>query len=114
MMDLRDFIATTITEIQYGVQLAIDQTTDVKGAVNPIWGEGNISNDHIQEIHFDIAVTAKEQTNDQAGGGIKVMGVGVDGKVTNLSENSHVSRIQFSIPIIPTGQVILRNDDEKV
>ena len=112
-MELRDFIAKTISEIQNGVQLAIDQTMDVKGAVNPVWGVGNLNKDNVQNIHFDIAVTATEKSDGQAGGGIKVMGVGIDGKVTSASENSHVSRIQFEIPIILTGQVIVGSNEEK-
>ena len=42
--------------------------------------------------------------------GIKVMGVGIDGKLPTSTENSQVSRIQF--PIIPTGRVIVGSNNE--
>lgn len=39
-MELKEFIATTLGEIQSGVQKAIDETikNGVKGAINPSWG----------------------------------------------------------------------------
>ena len=111
-MELRDFIAKTISEIQNEVQLAIDETADVKGAVNPVWGEGNVNRDNVQDVHFDIAVTAIDRESGEGGAGIRVMGVGVDGKLSTSTENSQVSRIQFSIPIIPTGQVIVGSKNE--
>lgn len=111
-MELKEFIANTITEIQKGVQLAIDQTENIKGAVNPVWGKQGMGRDNVQNINFDIAVTVSEKNGEQATGGIKVMGIGLDGKVNSSSENSYVSRIQFSIPIIPTGQVIFGSKEE--
>src|SRR3569833_1733208 len=107
-MELREFIANTITEIQNGVQLAIDQTHDVKGAVNPIWGSRDaISEKNTQDICFDIAVTAAEKANGQAGAGIKVIEISVDKTNTATNEKSRVSRIQFKIPVVLTGQVIV-------
>ncbi len=100
-MELRDFIAKTISEIQNGVQLAIDQTTDVKGAVNPVWGVGNVGKENIQNVHFDIAVTAAEKNDEKVGSGIKVLGIGIDGEVASFSENR-----------IPTGQVIIGCNEE--
>ena len=88
------------------------KTTDVKGAVNPVWGVGNVGKENIQNIHFDIAVTAAEKNDEKVGSGIKVLGIGIDGEVTCFSENSRVSRIQFTIPIIPTGQVIIGCNEE--
>ena len=112
-MELREFIANTITEIQHGVQQAIDQTSDVKGAVNPVWGPGNMNREHIQKVSFDIAVTVAEKSDKHANAGIKVMGIGVGANASKASENNSVSRIQFTIPIIPTGQVIVGSTEEK-
>src|SRR3569832_2454963 len=105
-MELREFIANTITEIQNGVQLAIDQTHDVKGAVNPIWGSRDaISEKNTQDIKKNKTNTTTKKTNGQAGAGIKVLGLGVDGAYSASNENSRVSRIQFKIPVVLTGQV---------
>lgn len=67
-MELRDFIAATLGEIQEGVQAAIDTTiaNRVKGAINPVWGTtDDLGAKHIQNIQFDIAVTAVEKASGE-------------------------------------------------
>lgn len=103
-MELKEFIAETLFEIQQGVEDAIrkTQTHDTAGAINPVFGtEARTSSSNIREVSFDIAVTVNDKSTDKIGGGIKVMGVGIGAKVETNAESSHVSRIQFSIPIIP-------------
>jgi hypothetical protein len=59
-MELSEFISATLSEIQKGVQLAINGTiaSGVNGAINPVWGTPkDIGSAHIQNVHFDIAVT---------------------------------------------------------
>ena len=102
-MELSEFIAMTLAEIQRGVQTAINNTKGtVSGAINPVWGTPkDIGASHIEKVHFDIAVTAVEKASGQVGGGIKVVGVTLGGGGTGSSETTEVSRIQFSIPIVP-------------
>jgi len=102
-MELSEFIAITLSEIQRGVQTAINNTKDkVSGVINPVWGTPkDIGASHIQSIHFDIAVTTVEKASGQVSGGIKVVGVTLGGGSTGSSETTEVSRIQFSIPIVP-------------
>jgi len=108
-MDLSEFIADTILQIQQGVSLAIERTADVKGAVNPVWGTNeDISEAHVREVTFDIAVTVSDTRSGKAGGEIKVVGIGIGGDRSRAEETSHVSRIQFSVPIIPAVQVVSR------
>ncbi|MCG7549218.1 hypothetical protein [Pseudoalteromonas sp. Of7M-16] len=102
-MELKTFISNTICEIQEGVQDAINRTVGVtNGAINPNWGEPSEYNQElIQKVQFDIAVTAQDEGKDGVKGGIKVVGLTLGGESTSSSSTSKVSRIQFTIPIIP-------------
>ena len=103
-MDLKEFIAETLVEIQQGVQLAIQKTREsqTNGVINPVWGTSkDVGASHIKEVKFDIAVTVSDKASGQVGGGIKVMGVSIGGDASESEERSHVSRIQFSIPVVP-------------
>jgi len=108
-MELKDFVSETLFEIQLGVQLAIQRTKkeNTNGVINPVWGHhSNTDDSHIKEVRFDIAVTINDKTSDKLGAGIKVMGINVGGDALDSKESSHVSRIQFSIPIIPPVTVV--------
>jgi hypothetical protein len=103
-MELKDFITATIVEIQSGVQAAIDHAVKNKigGAINPSWGSVKAINASlIEKVHFDIAVTVSDKTSGNAEAGIKVVGIKIGGGGSGSTETSNVSRIQFSIPIIP-------------
>lgn len=103
-MELHEFITATLGEIQQGVQAAINNTIakGVKGAINPVWGTTkDIGANHIQNIQFDVAVTVVEKTAGSVEGGIKVVGVRLGGSGSGSSESTQVSRIQFSIPVVP-------------
>ena len=102
-MELKEFITSTLDEIQQGVQAAINQTIEsgVGGAINPNWNESNNHGALIQKINFDIAVTVADEENSGTKGGIKVVGLSIGGEESASSKISRISRIQFSIPIIP-------------
>ena len=103
-MNLKDFISTTLIEIQSGVQAAIDHAVknNLKGAINPSWGGSEeISAKLIEKVSFDIAVTVADRAAGAAEAGIKVVGIKIGGSGSASSEMSNVSRIQFSIPVIP-------------
>jgi hypothetical protein len=100
-MELKEFISTTLTEIQEGVQKAIDTSSanKTKGAINPVWGTPGVKD--VQKVQFDIAVTVADKTTGSGGGGIKVVGIKIEGAREKINETSNISRIQFSIPLIP-------------
>ena len=104
-MELKDFITATLTGIQAGVQGAIDKSiaTQTPGAINPCWGQPTTSANRslVEKVHFDIAVTVSDRTTGNAEAGIKVVGVRLGGGGSGSTETSNVSRIQFSISIIP-------------
>ena len=112
-MELRDFISGTLVDIQGGVNDAIHQAKEgeIPGAINPVWGAvQDTARQDIQFVSFDIAVAVSESADSGLKGGIKVMGMGVDGTTTEFKENSHTSRIQFTVPVILPVQVLKLGD----
>lgn len=103
-MELKEFITATLIEIQSGVQGAIDHVVKNKvgGAINPFWGDAKkINSTLIEKVQFDIAVTVSDKSAGSAEAGIKVVGIAIGGDHSKSAETSNVSRIQFSIPIVP-------------
>lgn len=103
-MEIKEFIKETLVEIQQGVQEAINECKDSKtnGVINPVWGDAsNINKSHIEDVKFDIAVTVTDKSSRDKKGGIKVMGIDLGGGQSKDEEKGNVSRIQFSIPIVP-------------
>jgi hypothetical protein len=101
-MELREFITATLVEIQSGVQDAINYAVEhgMKGAINPSF-DPRKDKGLVEKVQFDIAVTVGEKKTGSAEGGIKVVGINLGGTTGGSHETSHVSRIQFSIPLIP-------------
>lgn len=113
-MQLRDFVRESIVQICEGIAAADVVVRDRGGAVNPPseFGLGDakglrVHADQgylsgmapIDEIHFDVAVTAAEGT--QTSGGIAVVTgfLGLGSKGESSESETVVSRIQFSVPI---------------
>ena len=108
-MNLNEFITATLVDIQCGVHDAITElkSRNSAGAVNPIWSSHETPNSrHIEKVQFDIAVTVADTTAGGGKAGISVVGIELGGSGTASKQNSHVSRIQFSIPIIPPTTII--------
>jgi hypothetical protein len=104
-MDVRDFVKETILQVMGGVQDAqqVWRSGDNKGHINPVWGSP--SKEHLQnvrEITFDIAVTASGDSAVSGGAGLKVVGFGdFGGKAERRDSVEQVSRISFSVPVLP-------------
>lgn len=103
-MDLSEFVTNTLVQIQLGVQNAITQAgaRGMTGVINPVWGSPDrVSRSDLREVTFDVAVTVADKSVKAVDGGIKVWAIGVAGDRETSAERSDVSRIQFSIPVIP-------------
>lgn len=112
-MDLQTFVTSTLVQIAKGISDAQDQLKGSGAIVNPglrgMFSTSKVSAPivyisgvqvHIKDVAFDVAITASDEQSAEAGAGIKVWGarLGADGKAS--SENSTVSRVQFSVPIV--------------
>lgn len=105
-MDLRKFIAETLTQIVCGIKDAQENMVDFQKEKEseytaPYINPNPVSEHHkkLSEIEFDVAVTVSDGKSAEGGGGLSVMGVSLGGKGTSEQTNSSVSRIKFSIPV---------------
>lgn len=114
-MNLEDFIAQSLSQIAKGIEKANQELADSRAIVSPKNIKGVSKNNSstygmlktdedewavVQEIEFDVAVTASQGKEAKAGAGISVGAItlGATGKEDNKS--SSVSRIKFSIPML--------------
>lgn len=110
-MELSSFITETLVQIQQGVEEAIKQrkaTPGAFGAINPAFGKdaNAFSKHHVQQVEFDVAVTVSEKSSKAGKAGLKVFSAELGGEINKDAENSTVSRIKFTIPIIPAGELV--------
>lgn len=85
-MELKEFITKTLIEIKEGIIEA-----DKKGV--------KVSNTTAKEVEFDISVTTNSSDESKLGGGIFVGGIGLGANSKEISNNSAMSRIKFSLPL---------------
>ncbi len=100
-MDLKNFIAASLTQIMEGVIDAQKVKYEIINeyrppAVNP--NQGSLQS-RMREVEFDVAITVTEGSATEGGGGIQVYGLRL-GAIGN-SEQSHTtcSRVKFSVPL---------------
>jgi hypothetical protein len=106
-MELRDFVAETIKQVIDGVVTAQKYATEKGSLVNPpldfadrgpqMWDRA--TNQPVQSISFDVAVTAAEGSKTQGGIAVFTGAFGIGGKRQSDKSNETVNRIQFSVPI---------------
>jgi hypothetical protein len=108
-MELREFVAITLSAILDGVEDAIrDAPEDRKGKIAPvIAGEEDWSKASLP-VEFDVAVTEADKGGATGKGGIKVLSLEAGGEGSKAWEHSTVSRVKFSVPIIYAAQRIGR------
>jgi hypothetical protein len=103
-MELQEFICNSLVQIMAGIASAkgkYDSRLSGDGVICPTWNGPSNQKDRMQEVKFDVAVTATSKTEGGGGGGIKVVALDLSGKIDRSVENSTVSRISFSVPILP-------------
>jgi hypothetical protein len=110
-MELEEFVAEALVAIQKGVKAAIDlaESGGTIGRINPIWSDNIDWPKHVQLVEFDIAVTAGEKSSAGGKGGVKVFSFEIAADGSKGVERSTVSRVKFSIPIVPPAQVTHRS-----
>ncbi|ROO08077.1 hypothetical protein BK673_16180 [Pseudomonas fluorescens] len=115
-MDLKDFIATSLTQIAEGILTASEALRETDAQVNPTHiqtysnsaqGYGRTRNSEIPEqgrlverVEFDVAVTA--ESSEAGKGGLKVgiasFGLNVGAEASDKAGST--SRIQFGVPMV--------------
>lgn len=113
-MELKDFVADTLTQIAEGILEAQKQAGDSGFYVCPrMIAGGSIAKDGessrmAHKVSFDIAVEAVASKGTDGAGGAKFrvevlscrLDVGSSSKETDSSSSRQVSRIQFDIPVV--------------
>lgn len=118
-MDLKDFIANSLTQIAEGILQASEALADTDAEVNPTrletyssdaqgYGRTLTPDDGrkisqtrlVERVSFDVAVTTEGETKGSAGlkVGIASLGLNAGGGVTD--KTGQASRIQFTIPMV--------------
>ena len=110
-MELSDFITETPVQIQQGVETAIKKRKTMPGAfgaINPAFGKDSnaFTKHHVQPVEFDVAITVSDKLSGGGKAGLRVLSVALGGEVNKDAEKSTVSRVKFTIPIIPAGELV--------
>ena len=109
-MDLKEFVAQTLTQIVEGVKDSQTKTAEMGGEVNPhlntthaelgkqgfLWAGGR----YAQVVQFDVALTVVEGTGTKGGIGVFAGAVTLGSSGQSKSESSSVSRVKFSVPLV--------------
>ena len=112
-MNLKEFVTVTLTDIQEGVQDAIKYATDkrLNGVINPKFGDDTPYSDlEVERVEFDVAVTVKKNEDDKEkaslGARIYILETVVGSKRSKAKEESNITRVKFTVPIIPPVTVV--------
>jgi hypothetical protein len=115
-MQLEEFIASTLAQIVRGVKRAQEETIDDYGPwVSPVGRKmpplpdmallpmGNNEQVYLQNVGFDVAITASDKVEGDTKGGVRVLGVGLSGGASVENKNTSASRVQFNVPLVLPG-----------
>ncbi len=108
-MKLQEFVNETLREIIAGVNEAQDYAKDNNATINV----GPVMGTPINEVEFDVAVTATEGSEAHGGVGVFVAGLGLGAKGKRDASNGSVSRVKFSIPVCLPRQGQKRKPTER-
>ena len=94
-MELREFVRDSLIQIAGGVREANEHAL---GSTNQGAYTLSASGDPTETgVMFDVAVTAGSTSSREAGGGLRVAGVGVGASGANEATEERVSRIRFCV-----------------
>lgn len=109
-MELREFVAETLTQIVEGVKSAQARARDHGARVSPhLTTSAELAVKHgiliangsaAQLVQFDVALTVKEGTTTKGGIGVTVGVLALGSAGQSQAENSSVSRVKFSVPLV--------------
>lgn len=107
-MELSTFVSETLKQVITGIKDAQAVAAGNGAKINPAldssfgpetpWDRD--SGTHIRDIAFDVAVTTTEGTATKGGAGVFVGAVGLGAQGQSTAQNTAVSRIQFTVPIL--------------
>ena len=112
-MELKTFVAETISQIVEGVAEAQERCKGRGALVNPRVAGNYVQRDELwagdgsapaQFVEFDVALTATEGTGTKGGIGVIVGAFTLGSSGQSQAERSASSRVKFSVPLVlPEG-----------
>jgi len=119
-MELKEFIRETLEQIIQGVSAASAVVEKHGGTINPhkAWfrrdGQTNQYNSGVpHDVEFDVGLTSFNKNGSTEGIGVFLGSVNLGKKNDTGSEQTAVTRVRFSIPLVlPKGGS--QNDEEPV
>lgn len=112
-MDLKDFIATSLTQIAEGILSASDALANTDAQVNPkdivtTQGFGRVQGPLgalgvgrlVERVQFDVAVTAESSDMGKAGLKVGFSAFGANAAAETVDKSGNTSRIQFAVPMV--------------
>lgn len=105
-MELKDFIAQTLTQICQGVHEARENTAELNAVIAPRTNESGVtlmdqnSERLAQKIHFEVLLVNQEEAG--AKGGVKVAAgfFSIGGHVQGGEAASHTHKVSFDVPLV--------------
>jgi len=108
-MNLKDYIKRTITAISDAIIESQEELSNKGVIVNPEKvevgknGEKLLRSDgwrYVQNLEFDILVSAEGDSGSSAGGGLKVAGLlSIGADLKESTSQQHANKIKFTIPV---------------
>ena len=120
-LSLDKFISLTLIEISKGVDIVKDELKGKDVLINPILNErGFVSTDQkdsyrkVQDITFDLSVTASTESNIDAGAKITVVSLFSAGADYDKTDSKiATNRVKFSIPVSFQTNTVGRTPEER-
>jgi len=113
-MDLKDFVAQTLSQIVQGVAEAKAPVEALGAEVNPLLRTGQTTagnagllwagSSYAQIVQFDVALTITEGKGTKGGIGVFAGAVTLGSSGQSQTESSSVSRVKFSVPLSLPGR----------
>jgi len=113
-MDLKEFVASSLTQIIEGIREAQQRGAASGAWVSPAGSEiptragarTMVTPDglsYLHDVEFDVAISVSDEQKAGAGAGIQIFGAKIGGDGSVAYQNAAVSRIQFTIPVVWPG-----------
>lgn len=107
-MELKEFVKETLLQIIQGVGDAQDEAEEYGAAINPgkITGNGIAQSGYnnkpctVQNVDFEVVLSSATNESSKKGIGVMLESIGVGANKNTDGNNSTVTNIKFSIPII--------------
>ncbi len=105
-MELKDFVAATLTQICEGIQKARENTMASGAIIAPRVDDTGLTapkRDHAipaQMIHFEVLLESHEEAGSEGGVKVAVGFLSVGGKANNQEAAARAHKVSFDVPLV--------------